>query len=69
MVNPGDLAGNTEEGELSISSCRLSNFVILLFCLQKVTENLDKHKDLIGKANKDLEELRVQKDALQNERK
>jgi hypothetical protein len=40
-----------------------------VFYVQGLTENLDKHKDLIGKANKELEDLRVQKDALQNERK
>ena len=42
-------------------------FFVLLF--KTTTENLEKHKELIGKANKELEELRIQKDALQNERK
>ena len=43
--------------------------LLFVFGTQTTTQNLEKHRDLIGKANKDYEELRVQKDALQNERK
>ncbi|KAK7110449.1 structural maintenance of chromosomes protein 3-like [Littorina saxatilis] len=36
--------------------------------IETTQENLEKHSELIGRANKDFDELRGQKDALQNER-
>ena len=42
----------------------------LFFCrAQSTSRNLSMHKDLISKDTRDLDELRVQKDTLQNERK
>ncbi|KAL8587035.1 Structural maintenance of chromosomes protein 3 [Nucella lapillus] len=45
-----------------------SKTVQLNSTIERLSENLEKHKALIDKAGKELEELRVQKDGLQNQR-